>query len=55
MGASCATPDADRRRSQADVTPARTAGVTRNERAFRVLVRNALFRRVQLAALGRVR
>jgi superfamily II RNA helicase len=29
------------------------AGVTRNKRAFRVLVRNALFRRVELAALRR--
>jgi hypothetical protein len=29
------------------------AGVTRNARAFRVLVRNALFRRVELAALRR--
>ncbi len=29
------------------------AGVTRNTRAFRVLVRNAMFRRVELAALGR--
>ena len=29
------------------------AGVTRNVRAFRVLVRNALFRRVELAALRR--
>jgi hypothetical protein len=29
------------------------AGVTRNTRAFRVLVRNALFRRVELAALRR--
>jgi hypothetical protein len=29
------------------------AGVTRNIRAFRVLVRNALFRRVELAALRR--
>jgi hypothetical protein len=29
------------------------AGVTRNNRAFRVLVRNALFRRVELAALRR--
>ena len=28
-------------------------GVTANPRAFRVLVRNALFRRVELAALGR--
>src|SRR4029079_10295183 len=28
-------------------------GVTRNRRAFRVLVRNALFRRVELAALRR--
>jgi superfamily II RNA helicase len=30
----------------------RPAGVTRNTRAFRVLVRNALFHRVRLAALG---
>jgi len=29
------------------------AGVTRNARAFRVLVRNAMFRRVELAALNR--
>ena len=29
------------------------AGVTRNVRAFRVLVRNAMFRRVELAALRR--
>ncbi|MCE0762301.1 DUF3516 domain-containing protein [Pseudonocardia kujensis] len=29
------------------------AGVTRNARAFRVLVRNALFRRVELASLNR--
>jgi superfamily II RNA helicase len=29
------------------------AGVTRNKRAFRVLVRNAMFRRVELAALRR--
>ncbi len=29
------------------------AGVTRNARAFRILVRNALFRRVELAALRR--
>ncbi|MEQ3549294.1 DUF3516 domain-containing protein [Pseudonocardia nematodicida] len=29
------------------------AGVTGNPRAFRVMVRNALFRRVELAALGR--
>ncbi|GAA1832586.1 DEAD/DEAH box helicase [Pseudonocardia ailaonensis] len=31
----------------------RPAGVTRNARAFRVLVRNALFRRVELASLNR--
>jgi superfamily II RNA helicase len=31
----------------------RTRAVTSNVRAFRVLVRNALFRRVELAALGR--
>ena len=50
---------AARRRAR---TPSRTAGrrwtgdpsgVTRNVRAFRVLVRNALFRRVELAALRR--
>jgi superfamily II RNA helicase len=35
------------------VLPPTPTGVTRNVRAFRVLVRNALFRRVQLAALGR--
>ncbi len=37
------------------VTPAEAGppAVTRNVRAFRVLVRNALFRRVELAALGR--
>jgi superfamily II RNA helicase len=33
--------------------PERPKGVTSNVRAFRVLVRNALFRRVTLAALGR--
>ena len=32
--------------------PSRPAAVTGNPRAFRVLVRNALFRRVELAALG---
>ncbi len=37
-------------RAQLDTGP---AGVTRNVRAFRVLVRNALFRRVELAALRR--
>ena len=41
-----AAPDADR-------DAGRPAPVTANERAFRVLVRNALFRRVELAALGR--
>ncbi|MEO3755353.1 DUF3516 domain-containing protein [Streptomyces sp. B6B3] len=42
--------DAEEARERADqVTP-----VTANARAFRVLVRNALFRRVELAALGRV-
>jgi superfamily II RNA helicase len=41
--------DADEAQERADqVTP-----VTANPRAFRVLVRNALFRRVELAALGR--
>jgi hypothetical protein len=41
--------DADEAQDRADqVTP-----VTANPRAFRVLVRNAMFRRVELAALGR--
>jgi Domain of unknown function (DUF3516) len=43
------------RNPAADVTQAadaRPATVTSNTRAFRVLVRNALFRRVELAALG---
>jgi superfamily II RNA helicase len=37
----------------APVVAQRAAGVTGNRRAFRVLVRNALFRRVELAALRR--
>ena len=37
----------------AEAAPARPQAVTGNVRAFRVLVRNALFRRVELAALGR--
>ncbi len=37
----------------APVLPPTPAGVTSNPRAFRILVRNALFRRVQLAALER--
>jgi superfamily II RNA helicase len=48
-------------RNPADVVPASTAvadnrppPVTSNARAFRVLVRNAMFRRVELAALRRV-
>jgi hypothetical protein len=36
-----------------DAVGAAPAGVTRNARAFRVLVRNALFRRVELASLNR--
>ena len=47
----------ERLRNPAEVTPAvldeRPPAVTGNERAFRVLVRNALFRRVELAALRR--
>ncbi|HUA31260.1 MAG TPA: DUF3516 domain-containing protein [Streptosporangiaceae bacterium] len=47
----------ERLRDPADVTPAdideRPPAVTGNPRAFRVLVRNALFRRVELAALRR--
>ncbi|QEE61421.1 DUF3516 domain-containing protein [Salinibacterium sp. dk2585] len=45
-------PDPERH-SDAPVTPPAPRGVTSNERAFMVLVRNALFRRVQLAALER--
>ena len=37
----------------ADVVDAGPPPVTANERAFRVLVRNAMFRRVELASLGR--
>ena len=37
----------------ASAAPAKPRAVTGNPRAFRVLVRNALFRRVELAALGR--
>ncbi|MGI8336114.1 DEAD/DEAH box helicase [Actinomadura scrupuli] len=36
-----------------DVLEERRTNVTANPRAFRVLVRNAMFRRVELAALGR--
>jgi superfamily II RNA helicase len=43
------TPDAPERRLGDEKPPA----VTGNTRAFRVLVRNAMFRRVELAALGR--
>jgi hypothetical protein len=37
----------------AEAAPVRPQAVTGNVRAFRVLVRNAVFRRVELAALGR--
>lgn len=37
----------------AEVAVATPTGVTGNTRAFRVMVRNALFRRVELAAMGR--
>jgi superfamily II RNA helicase len=37
----------------ADVTPPVPENITANERAFTVLIRNALFRRVELAALNR--
>jgi superfamily II RNA helicase len=46
-------PDAPVRETAGDALPPAPAGVTRNVRAFRVLVRNALFRRVGLAALRR--
>jgi superfamily II RNA helicase len=47
-----ASPDADVGLLAAEVDD-RPAPVTANVRAFRVLVRNAMFRRVELAALGR--
>ncbi|MGW9207335.1 DEAD/DEAH box helicase [Embleya sp. NPDC055664] len=46
-----ANPDATQ--EELDDIEGRTTPVTANERAFRVLVRNALFRRVELAALRR--
>ena len=39
--------------AQADVAPP-ARPITANERAFRVMIRNAMFRRVELAALRRV-
>jgi hypothetical protein len=36
-----------------DVTPPEPENITANERAFTVMVRNAMFRRVELAALNR--
>ncbi len=36
-----------------EAVPAQPAAITANERSFRVLVRNAMFRRVELAALRR--
>ncbi len=41
------------RAAEADVLPPTPENITANERAFTVLVRNALFRRVELAALRR--
>lgn len=38
----------------AQVIPPTPRGVTRNERAFRVQIRNAMFRRLQLASIRRV-
>jgi superfamily II RNA helicase len=45
-------PDPDLRPT-AEVVPAQPQLISANERAFRVLVRNAMFRRVELAALRR--
>jgi superfamily II RNA helicase len=45
--------DPDRPEDAPAVVPAGPKPITRNERAFRVLVRNAMFRRVELAALRR--
>src|SRR5262249_39812786 len=39
---------------RAEAAPSAPAALTQNQRAFTVLVRNALFRRVELAALRRV-
>ncbi|MFD0774652.1 DEAD/DEAH box helicase [Streptomonospora algeriensis] len=41
--------------AEAETAEERVKPVTANPRAFRVLVRNAMFRRVELAALGRYR
>ena len=49
-GSSSATPTVV---PAADVTPPVPENITANERAFTVLVRNAMFRRVELAALNR--
>jgi hypothetical protein len=40
-------------RSAVEVVPAQPKAITANERSFRVLVRNAMFRRVELAARRR--
>ncbi|KIH98590.1 DEAD/DEAH box helicase [Streptomonospora alba] len=45
----------DEETAEADAAEERVKPVTANPRAFRVLVRNAMFRRVELAALGRYR
>jgi hypothetical protein len=46
-------PSAVRREGATEVVPPAPERITANERAFTVLVRNALFRRVELAALDR--
>ena len=45
--------DPDRPDEVAEVKPAQPKAITANDRAFRVLVRNAMFRRVELAARRR--
>ena len=48
-----ANPDPAQEHDQPTTEESTAAPVTANRRAFRVLVRNAMFRRVELAALGR--
>ncbi|MDQ4116110.1 MAG: DUF3516 domain-containing protein [Actinomycetota bacterium] len=52
-GADAAVAAGEIRPGDAEVPAQTPDGVTANPRAFRVLVRNAMFRRVELAALGR--
>ena len=53
-GSSSTTPTGWPREAAPDVLPPTPERITANERAFTVLVRNAMFRRVELAALNRL-